>query len=244
MTGTVATAFSAAFRPSPPRGMMRSTTPSCVARCSRSSRPPATSAIAPSGIPADRPASIATAAKIAFECEAMDEPRNTIALPDLRHSAAASIVTFGRASYTTAITPSGTRTLRTSSPFASRKPSMTSPTGSGSATMSRTWPAIAAIRPVSSASRSISASVSPASRPASRSRALASRISGVRSISSSAIASSAASLIPEGRLASVRAARLAAAQVSATDVAVVAMRLKVTRAARSGRDGPPYASTK
>jgi hypothetical protein len=37
-------------------------------------------------------------ASTALECAADDEPRNTIALPDFRHSAAASIVTFGRAS--------------------------------------------------------------------------------------------------------------------------------------------------
>ena len=40
MTGTVATPLSAAFRPSPPRGMIRSTTPSCVASSASSSRPP------------------------------------------------------------------------------------------------------------------------------------------------------------------------------------------------------------
>ena len=40
----------------------------------------------------------ATAASTALECAAVDEPRSTIALPDFRHSAAASIVTFGRAS--------------------------------------------------------------------------------------------------------------------------------------------------
>ena len=89
--------------------------------------------------------------------------------------------------------------------------------------MSLTCWATAATRPASSASRSISASVKPASRPASRSRALASRISGVRSISSSAIASSAASFTLDGRLASTRAARLALAHVSATDVTVVAI---------------------
>ena len=43
-------------------------------------------------------ASAAMAASTAFECAADDEPRSTIALPDFRHSAAASIVTFGRAS--------------------------------------------------------------------------------------------------------------------------------------------------
>src|SRR5215471_108298 len=88
--------------------------------------------------------------------------------------------------------------------------------------MSLTWRAITATRPESSASRSISASVSPASRPASRSRALASRISGVRSSRAAAMASSAPSFTPRGSAASCVAARLAAAQISATDVAVTA----------------------
>ena len=79
--------------------MIRSTTPSCVASSASSSRPPpATSAIAPSGTPAAVAASAAIAASTALECVADDEPRSTIALPDFRHSAAASIVTFGRAS--------------------------------------------------------------------------------------------------------------------------------------------------
>src|SRR3954451_242338 len=145
MTGTVATPFSAFFSPSPPRGMMRSTTPVWVASSASSSRPPpATRTIAPSGTPADSAASLAIEARTAFEWAADDEPRSTIALPDLRHRAAASIVTFGRASYTTAMTPSGTRTFRTSSPLGSRKPSMTSPTGSGSAAIERVAAATAA----------------------------------------------------------------------------------------------------
>ena len=37
-------------------------------------------------------------------------PRSTAALPDFRQMPAASAVTFGRASYTTATTPSGTLT--------------------------------------------------------------------------------------------------------------------------------------
>ena len=99
MTGTFATALSAAFSPSPPRGMMRSTTPSWVASSASSSRPPpATSASDPAGRPADSAASAATDASTAFEWVADDEPRSTIALPDLSASAAASIVTFGRAS--------------------------------------------------------------------------------------------------------------------------------------------------
>ena len=99
MTGTVATPLSAFFSPSPPRGMMRSTTPFWVASSASSSRPPpATRTIAPSGMPALSAASAAMDARTALECAADDEPRSTIALPDFRHSAAASIVTLGRAS--------------------------------------------------------------------------------------------------------------------------------------------------
>ena len=99
ITGTVACSLSAAFRPSPPRGMIRSTTPSWVASWRSSSRsPPATSEMAAAGTPADATAAAATWASTAFELAAIDEPRSTIALPDLRHSAEQSIVTFGRAS--------------------------------------------------------------------------------------------------------------------------------------------------
>ncbi len=79
--------------------MMRSTTPSWPASSASSSRPPpATSDSAPAGRPAASAASIATRASTAFEWAADEEPRSTIALPDFRASAAASIVTFGRAS--------------------------------------------------------------------------------------------------------------------------------------------------
>ncbi len=99
MTGTFATALSAAFRPSPPRGMIRSITPSCVASSASSSRPPpATSDSDPAGRPSASTASEATAASTAFEWAAEEDPRSTIALPDFSASAAASIVTFGRAS--------------------------------------------------------------------------------------------------------------------------------------------------
>ena len=78
---------------------MRSTTPVCVASSASSSRPPpATSETARSGTPAAVAASEATAARTAFEWAALEEPRRTIAFPLLRHSAVASIVTFGRAS--------------------------------------------------------------------------------------------------------------------------------------------------
>ena len=79
--------------------MIRSTTPSCVASSASSSRPPpATRDSDPAGRPAASAASAATAASTAFECVADEEPRSTIALPDFSASAAASIVTFGRAS--------------------------------------------------------------------------------------------------------------------------------------------------
>src|SRR3982751_35530 len=62
MTGTLATALNAAFSPSPPRGMIRSTTPSWVASSASSSRPPpATSAPAPPGTPTPPAASLALA---------------------------------------------------------------------------------------------------------------------------------------------------------------------------------------
>ena len=99
ITGTVACSLSAAFSPSPPRGMIRSTTPSWVAIWRSSSRsPPETIEIAPSGTPASATADDATWASTALEWAAVEEPRSTIALPDLRHSAEQSIVTLGRAS--------------------------------------------------------------------------------------------------------------------------------------------------
>ena len=98
-TGTVACSFKAFFSPSPPRGMIRSTTPSWVASSRSSSRsPPVTIEIAPSGTPAHCTAPAATCASTALECAAVDDPRSTIALPDFRHSAEQSTVTFGRAS--------------------------------------------------------------------------------------------------------------------------------------------------
>ena len=95
----MATACSAAFKPSPPRGMIRSTVSFCVASSASSSRPPpATRLTQPSGSPAATAASAAIWASAALECVAEEDPRRTIALPDFKHSAAASIVTFGRAS--------------------------------------------------------------------------------------------------------------------------------------------------
>src|SRR3954470_1370182 len=89
--------------------------------------------------------------------------------------------------------------------------------------MARVAAAIPAIRSSVSRRRSISASDSPASRPASRSRALASRISGARASSASAIARSAASLSAVGSVASRREVALAARQMSVTEEAATSM---------------------
>src|SRR5919109_4966858 len=223
-TGTVACSFKAFLRPSPPRGITRSTTPSCVASWRSSSRsPPLTIEIAPSGSPAHCTAPAATCASTAFECAAVDDPRSTIAFPDFRHSAEQSTVTFGRASYTTATTPSGTRTRRTSRPFSSRWPSIVSPTGSGSAAIDRTSEAIPASRSSVSFKRSSRPEWSLASSPASMSRAFAARISPTRSSSAAAIASSAAFFVPVSSFDSSREARFACAHTSATDWAATAI---------------------
>ena len=63
----------------------------------------------------------------------------------------------------------------------------------------------------------MSAAERPDSRPASRSRALASRISGVRASSASATASSARSFVAVSSAASSRAAAFAVRQRSVTD---------------------------
>src|SRR5438067_7586558 len=231
MTGTVAYSISAFFSPSPPRGIRRSTTPVCVATSRSSSRPPpATSATTSAGTPTDATASRASSASTAFECAAIDEPRSTIAFPDFSASAVQSIVTFGRDSYTTAITPSGTRTFRTSSPFGSRNPSSTSPTGSRSAAISRTPRAIPATRSGVSRSRSRRAEPICPSSPASRSRAFASRTSSTRASSWAAIASRAASRVPESSLARTREASFAEAQISATVLVRTAIHCKGTDA--------------
>src|SRR3954447_23564721 len=216
--------------------MIRSTMPSWVAISRSSSRPPpATRETAPSGSPAADTASEAIDASTALECAAVEEPRSTIALPDLRQSAVQSIVTFGRASYTTATTPSGTRTRRRSRPLYMRWPSIVSPTGSGRAATERVSRAIPAVGGGVSRSRSSGEASSSASGPASMSRTLASSIWSTRDSRASAIASMAAFLVTVSRRASSREARLAPAQISATDAAVVATASRVPAAVTPGR---------
>ena len=71
MTGTVATRFSAAFRPSPPRGMIRSTSPSCVGQLGELLAPAAGDERDRAlGQARRRAASAAIAASTALECAA------------------------------------------------------------------------------------------------------------------------------------------------------------------------------
>ena len=70
-----------------------------------------TAPMQPRGMPASTAASCSTRAITPRpEAAAMLPPRSTAALPDFRQMPAASAVTFGRASYTTATTPRGTLT--------------------------------------------------------------------------------------------------------------------------------------
>ena len=194
MTGTVATAFSAAFRPSPPRGKMRSTTPSCVASSASSSRPPpATSPIAPSGTPAAhgglggdrgehgvgvrrrrRAAQHDGVAGLQAQRGGVDRDVRARLVDDRddaeRHAQPADVEAVGQPPALDDLADGvGQRRDR---PRARRRCRRS--------------------RSGSSARRSSSAASRPAARPSCMSRALASTISSVRAMSASAIASSAA----------------------------------------------------
>ncbi len=109
ITGTRAPSTHALMRPAPPRGTRTSTTPLRPSSSSTAPCPPDSSRhTASRGSPASsRPSRRARA--IARHDPSAEEPqRSTAALPDLTHSAAASAVTLGRASYTMATTPRGT----------------------------------------------------------------------------------------------------------------------------------------
>ena len=78
---------------------------------------PGTSWTASRGRPAFSAAAASTSTSTVFDRYADAEPRSNAALPLLTARPAASTVTFGRASYTIATTPIGTRIWRISSPF-------------------------------------------------------------------------------------------------------------------------------
>ena len=98
MTGMVAASTTARMRLSPPRGMIRSISPSARAHGrSRSARSGLSiMATASAGRPASATASRSIAAMARLEWSASLPPRRMQALPLLRHSPAASAVTLGR----------------------------------------------------------------------------------------------------------------------------------------------------
>ncbi len=114
------------------------------------------------------------------------------ALPALRHSAAASAVTFGRLSKMTPMTPSGTRTRSNRRPLGRVHSAMTAPTGSGRSRTPSTPAAMASIRAGFSARRSTKAAVMPSRRASATSSALAARIAGAAARIAAAMAPSAA----------------------------------------------------
>ena len=174
-TGTVACSRTVASRLCPPRGTSRSTYASAVSSSITAprelSRISCTACSGTSSWPAST--SVMMSAIAPFVAAATDEPRSTAALPDFRHSAATSTVTFGRASYTTATTPSGSRTCSMSRPLGRVVPLITWPTGSGSATTARTAFTMPPIRASVRVSRSTRVAETPAARAAATSAALA-----------------------------------------------------------------------
>ena len=88
-------------------------------------------------------------------------------------------------------TPSGTRTWRISSPLGRTVEAIPSPTGSGRAAVCRRPSAMALMRPSSRCRRSRNEFFMPRRRAASQSSSFAAKISGISSVSASAMAKSA-----------------------------------------------------
>src|SRR6266540_5043438 len=165
----------------PPRGIARSTRSSSCSKAKVAARSDVgTTCAAAAGSPAFASPSENAAASASEERSASEPGRRIAAFPLFRQSAAASTVTFGRASYTMRTTPSGMRTFFTASPFGRRQLAVTWPTGSGSAATSRRVFLIPSSRFSSSASRSRKAALCPAFRAASTSFAFSARIRRAR----------------------------------------------------------------
>ncbi len=99
ITGTVDSSTTVRISDAPPRGISTSTMPRARISSRTDSRlSPGTSCTASAGSPEPPTASRRTFTRAALEADAEDEPRSSTALPDLRQRAAASTVTFGRAS--------------------------------------------------------------------------------------------------------------------------------------------------
>ncbi len=218
MTGTVATSFSAFFRPSPPRGKMRSTTPSCVASSRSSSRPPpATSPIAAAGMPTEAIASGRDGAQ-----DGVGAHRGGRAAQDDRVAGLQAQRRRVDRDVRPRLVDDGDDAERDAD-LADVQAVGEPPALDDLARPGRAAPRWRACRRRSRRAGRDRArggraapALSPASRPATRSAALASRISPSRAMSASAIASSAASRVSVSSPARTREASRAARQTSAT----------------------------
>ena len=95
ITGTFASLTTRWISDAPPRGMTTSTKPRAPSSSPTDARSAGSSSTEPAGSPAFSAASVRTATRAVLVRKADAEPRSSAALPLLRHSPAASTVTFG-----------------------------------------------------------------------------------------------------------------------------------------------------
>ena len=173
--------------------------------------------IEPSGMPVCSAAAESTRAIAAHERAAIDPPRKMQAFPDFRQMPAASAVTFGRASYTTATTPKGTLTRSRRIPDSRVRCSSVRPSGLGSSARLSSAAAMSSMRASVRSNRSMRLSFVPFSRAAATSAAFALRTAGALSRSACAMARRAplrpSSLVWARRTLAARA-RLASISIS------------------------------
>ena len=193
ITGTLASFATARMRPAPPRGISTSTYPSrCISSLAVSWEVSCTREMQSAGRPACSRAWRISSVTQRLDRMASLPPRRMHTFPDLRHSAAASTVTLGRASKMMAMTPRGTRRRPMMRPLGRLSILSTLPMGSGRAATCRTPSTMPAIRSAFSVSRSSMAGRIPASFAAATSAALAESHSSCRSVRILAMASRAA----------------------------------------------------
>ena len=177
-----------------------------------------TSCTASAGTPFSRRDGAITSSTRAVALPSAAAPvRSTAALRALSTWDATSIVTFGRASNTAPITPTGTRRSNTRSPVGRVRTKRCS-AGSGVSASTSSWTAMSASRSGVSRSRSSRPPVMPPRSAASTSAAFAASRSAVRSRSAAAIVRRAASTAgppAERTPGAAPAARCAAARTAA-----------------------------
>ena len=143
------------------------------------------------GSPAVSTASRMISASAVLEWIASLPPRRMTTFPAFRQRVAASTVTLGRDSKIMPMTPSGTRVLRICKPLGRTEPPSTEPMGSSAAISWRAAFAMPEMRAGVSRSRSCSDSVMWFCTAASKSLALAARISSCLASRASAMAARA-----------------------------------------------------